>query len=129
MEKLFEEHEILSFDAQDNRIMCFPHIINITVQHVLKRMSSVEAPETDDDSEDLIDKSNTEDNHGIGQTFDDACAQDPLARLHKIVMKIQSYGQPRDAFMTWIETRNNSGLIVVNNRPVEIPPRQLLRDV
>jgi hypothetical protein len=41
MEKLFEEREILSFDAQDNRI---------------KRMSSVEAPETDDDSEDLIDE-------------------------------------------------------------------------
>jgi hypothetical protein len=111
--------------------MCFPHIINITVQHILKRMSSVEAPqdETDDDSEDLIDESNAEDGRGIGQTFDDACAQDPIAGLRKIVMKIQSSRQRCDAFMTWIETGNNSGLFVVNNRPVKIPPRQLLRDV
>jgi hypothetical protein len=94
-------------------------------------MSSVEAPETDNDSEDLIDELNlnAEDGHGIGQTFDDACAQDPIARLRKIVMKIRSSGQRRDAFMTWIETGNKSGLFVVNNRPVEIPPRQLLRDV
>ena len=125
MEKLFKECEILLFDVQHNRIMCFPHIINITVQHILKRMSLVEAPETDDDSEDLIDESNTEDGCGIGQTFDDACAQDPIARLRKIVMEIQSSRQRRDAFMTWIETGNKSGLFVVNNRPVEIPPRQL----
>ena len=54
LETLFKEQEIFSFDTKDNRIMCFPHIINIAVQHVLKRMSKVEAPDNEDDSEDLI---------------------------------------------------------------------------
>lgn len=129
MEKLFEEREIFSFDAKDNRIMCFPHIINITVQHTLKVMSSVEAPENDDDSEDLIEKSNSDEGRGFGQSFDAACAQDPIARVRKIVMTIRSSGQRRDAFMKWIETGNKSGLFVANNKPVQIQPKQLLRDV
>jgi len=129
MQRLFEEREILSFDAQDNRIMCFPHIINIAVQHVLKKMSSVEAPENDDDSEDLIDESNADEGRGFGQSFEAACAQDPIACLRRIVMKIRSSGQRRDAFMTWIETGNKSGLFVLNNKPVQIQAKQLLRDV
>ena len=85
LETLFEEREIFSFDA---RIMCFPHIINIAVQHVLKRMSKVEAPDNEDDSEDLIEKSNADEGRGFGQTFEAACAQDPINRLCKIVMTI-----------------------------------------
>ena len=63
LEKLFMEREIFSFDAKGNRIMCFPHTINITVQHVLKRMSSVSAPEDckgNDDSEDVTGASITD---------------------------------------------------------------------
>jgi hypothetical protein len=130
LEKLFEEREIFSFDAKDNRIMCFPHIINIAVQHVLKKMSSVEAPENDDDSEDLVDNTNNADEgRGFGQSYEAACAQDPIARLRKIVMTIRSSGQRRDAFYTWIEAGNKSGLFVLNNKPVQILLRQLLRDV
>ena len=88
LETLFEEREIFSFDAKDNRIMCFPHIINIAVQHVLKRMSKVEAPDNEDNSEDLIEKSNADEGRRFGQTFEAACAQDPINRLHKIVMTI-----------------------------------------
>ena len=129
LESLFEEREIFSFDAKDNRIMCFPHIINIAVQHVLKKMSKVEAPDNEDDSEDLIEKSNADEGRGFGQTFEAACAQDPIDRLRKIVMTIRASGQRRDAFNAWIDTGNMSGLFVINNCPVEIEPNQLLRDV
>ena len=128
LEKLFEEREIFSFDAKDNRIMCFPHIINIAVQHVLKGMSSVQAPENDN-VEDLLDNSNADEGRGIGQSFEAACAQDPIARLRKIVMAIRASGQRRDALVLWIETENKSGLFVLNGKPVEIQPKQLLRDV
>jgi hypothetical protein len=129
LEKLFVEREILSFDAKDHRIMCFPHIINIAVQHVLKKMSSAVAPENDDDSEELIEISNTDEGRGFGQSFEAACAQDPIARLRKIVMVIRSSGQRRDTFSKWIETGNKSGLFVLQNKPVQIQPKQLLRDV
>lgn len=91
LEKLFMEREIFSFDAKGNRIMCFPHTINITVQHVLKRMSSVSAPEDcegNDDSEDVTGASITDEGHGFGQKFEDACAADPITCLHKIVVAI-----------------------------------------
>ena len=129
LQKLFEEREIFSFDAKENRIMCFPHIINIAVQHVLRKMSSVEAPEDDDDFAVLIDNSNTDEGRGFGQSFEAACAQDPITRIRKIVMAIRASGQRRDALTIWIETGNKSGLFVMNGKPVQIQAKQLLRDV
>ena len=49
--------------------------------------------------------------------------------LHKINMEIQSSGQHRDALMRWIEMGNQSGLFVLNNKPVQIQLKQLLQDV
>ena len=124
------EREILTFDAKDNRIMCFPHTINIAVQHVLKKMSSIEAPENDeDDYEDQADAANADEGRGFGQTFEAACAEDPIARIRKIVTTIRGSGQRRDALMTWIDTGNKNGLFVLQNKTVQIQPMQLLRDV
>jgi hypothetical protein len=108
--------------------MCFPHTINIAVQHVLKKMSSVDIPEGDDD--DSEDQAGVPDEgRGFKQSFEAACAQDPIARLRKIVMAIRSSGQRRDALMKWIEDGNRNGLFVLENTPVQIQPMQLLRDV
>jgi hypothetical protein len=109
--------------------MCFPHIINITVQHVLKKMSLVQVPENDDDPKVFTGKPNMDEGHGFGQSFAAACAQDPVACLCKIVMVIQSSGQRCDALMRWIKMGNQNGLFVLNNRPIQIQPRQLLQDV
>jgi hypothetical protein len=92
-------------------------------------MSLVQVPENDDDPEVFTGKPNMDKGHGFGQSFAAACAQDPVAHLCKIVMVIQSSRQHRDALMRWIEMGNQNGLFVLNNRPVQIQPRQLLRDV
>jgi hypothetical protein len=68
--------------------MCFPHIINITVQHVLKKMSLAQVPENNNDSEVFTGEPNTDKGHGFGQSFSAACAQDSIACLCKIVMVI-----------------------------------------
>jgi hypothetical protein len=106
LERLFLEREITSFNARDNRIMCFPHTINIAVQHVLDKMSLVKAPESNDndDAEDLTDAADRDEGRGFGQTFKDACAEDLITCLRKIIRAIHSSGQRHDAFMTWIET-------------------------
>ena len=129
MEDLLKEREITSFNAKENRIMCFPHIINIAVGHVLNKMSKVKAPEAHDNFSDLIGEVDTDEGRGIGQTFESACAGDPIARLRRIVAGIRSSGQCRDAFAGWIETGNKSGLFVQQGKPVHIQSRQLLRDV
>src|SRR5271168_1343503 len=128
LEKLLLEREITSFNAKNNRIMCFSHVVNIAVQHVLSKMSSVKAPENDDDnSEGPTD--DADENRGFEQTFQNACAQDLISRLRKIVTAIRASGQRHEALTTWIENGNKSGLFVLQNTSVEIKPMQLLRDV
>jgi hypothetical protein len=65
-------------------------------------MSLVKAPESDndDDAGDLTDTADRDKGHSFGQTFKDACAEDPITCLHKIVRATHSSGQRRDAFMT-----------------------------
>ena len=83
LEKLFLERKISTFNAKDNRIICFPHAINLAVQEVLKEMSSVEAPENDndDDFEDLADAANTKEARGIAQSFKMHVQRIPSLRL------------------------------------------------
>lgn len=129
LEELLFEREI-SYDAEDMRIMCFPHTINIAVQHVLKKMSSVLAPENDEyDFEELTGAADADEGRGYGQTFEEACAEDPIARLRKIVVAIRSSGQRRAAFVSWIETGNQNKMFVLQNKVTYIQPRQLLQDV
>ena len=77
----------------------------------------------------MIKSTNTNEGHRSGQTFEAACAEDPIACLRKIVMAIRISRQHRNALTKWIETGNQNGLFVLNGNPVQIPPRQLLRDV
>jgi hypothetical protein len=130
LEKLFKGREINSFNAKDNKIMCFPHVINIAVQHVLRGMSKTQAPENDDDDpEGLTDVVNADEGRGIKQSFEAACAQDPIARLRKIVVTIRSSGQRRDAWISWIDSGNTNGLFLLDGQRLYIKPKQLLRDV
>jgi hypothetical protein len=95
-------------------------------------MSLVKAFESDDDDDagDLTDAADRDEGRGFKQTFKDACAEDPIIHLRKIVRAICSSGQHRNAFMTWIKTSNRRGLFgLKNNNPVHIQPKQLLRDV
>jgi hypothetical protein len=65
-------------------------------------MSSVKAPESDNnnDAEDLTDAADRNEGRSFGQTFEDACAEDLITRLRKIVRAICSSRQHHDAFMT-----------------------------
>lgn len=87
MEKSFHSREI-PFKAQEQRIMCVPHIINIIVQHVIKNLSKSLPPEGDDDNVDLS----------------DVQPGDTIGRCRKIVISIRSSGQRKEMFDTWIKT-------------------------
>jgi hypothetical protein len=65
-------------------------------------MSLVKAPKSDnnDDAGDLTDVADRDEGCGFGQTFKDACAEDLITCLRKIVGAIHSSGQHRNAFMT-----------------------------
>ena len=127
LQKGLEECEITSFDAKENRIMCFPHIINIAVHVVSTCMSSTEVPDCNDDPE--VSYEAETDGCNKDQTFEDACAGDPINRLRKIIIAIRSSGQRKDAFNAWIVTGNEHGWFILKGAPVKIIARQLLRDV
>lgn len=56
-------------------------------------MSLVSAPESINyNPEDKTCVLNTNEGHRYGQTFEAACAQDPMAHLHKIIVTIQLSG-------------------------------------
>ena len=124
LQKGFEEREITSFDAKDHRIMCFPHIINIAVQVVLSCMSSTEAPDCNDDPE--VSYEAETDGRNDDQSFENACAGDPINRLCKIVIAIRSSGQHKDAFNAWITTGNERDWFIYGEVPIKIVARQLL---
>ena len=130
--ELLEDREI-SFNAKDSRIMCFPHIINIAVQHVLAKMTSAPV-DSDADSEgnDSTDSDNQDlsaDQRGRGQTFESACAEDPIGRCRRLVVKLRSSGQRRDDFNNWVKTGNEKNWFKIKGQVVKLPHKELLRDV
>lgn len=89
--KLFDEREI-PFNAREQRIMCIPHVINIVVQHVITKLSSSLAPESNEDEDEDEETANAK-THA-----------DPISRCRKIIAKIRSSGQRRERFESWIKT-------------------------
>ena len=131
LERLLAEREV-AFDAQQSRIMCFPHIINIAVQHMLSKMSSAAVPTGDDDIEDMMANAintNPARQRGAEQDYESAYKQDPVAHLRKIVVAICALGQRLDAFATWIKTGNDNNWFTYNNKIIRVPHKELLRDV
>jgi hypothetical protein len=100
LEMLFVEREI-PFDAKQNQINCFPHIINIVAQHVIKKFSNSIAADANDAF--IFEAQNPDPNCIAPETFEDACASDPLGRICKIIVAIRASGQRRNEFNSWIK--------------------------
>jgi len=102
LQKHFTLREV-SFNARQRRIMCFPHIINIVVQHVITKLSQAPAPEDNDDEDSEVDNTGSND-QSRPTSREAAYARDPIARCRKIVIAIRSSGQRRENFQNWIKT-------------------------
>lgn len=103
LELLLKEREI-PFDAKNNRINCFPHIINIVAQHVIKSLSVSKKVAADSDDAFVFEPqaSNEDLTRTPPKTFEEACASDPLGRIRKVIVAIRVSGQRRDDFNSWI---------------------------
>jgi hypothetical protein len=107
------------FDGIDRRIMCFPHVINVCCQHVLKEFTNLELAESVDNY--VAEELTCLPGH---QTFEDAVKRDPVALGRNIVRMLRSSGQRREAFDAFICDGNEKGYFEHN-----VPQLQLLRDV
>ncbi|KIM78715.1 hypothetical protein PILCRDRAFT_56284, partial [Piloderma croceum F 1598] len=114
----------ISFDAKDRRIMCFPHIVNICYQHIIKEFTNIELA----DIEEI--RLTTLPNLTNTPSYEDAVKRDPVARGRNVVRILRSSGQRRDAFDDIIKDGNTKGWFRVGDPPrvIRLRPLQLLRD-
>jgi hypothetical protein len=140
LESLFEKRGI-EFDSNDNRIRCYPHIINICVQHIVSSSTTVDARNFDDETEDEEDDGGYV--GGTGDHIDDRwydesemeewlenVKRDPVKRARKLVRMVRSSGQRREGLSAMIKTGNQTGVFKDDKgNSVEIRDLQLVRDV
>jgi hypothetical protein len=123
--KLLQSRDI-DFDPLDRRIMCFPHIINICVQHVIANFTNIELAEAAAEFVSAL---------PLGlpdrQTFEEAVQRDPVALGRNIVRVLRNSGQRRDLFDDIVRDGNDKEWFQVGDPPVtvELPLVQLLRDI
>ena len=108
------------FSAEDSRIACFPHVINICVQHTLKALNDVndddEEGEEDDEDDSTIQNRNV--------------PADLLGKIRSLVKAIRASGQRQASFDQVVLSGNDAGWWKdENGEPIAIKPLRFLRDV
>lgn len=125
LELLAERELPLEFQAQDRRIMCFPHVINICVQHVLNSFSDPDLEKValawvDAFDDGAVDK----------DLYIEAVKKNPLVLGRVIVRVIRASGLRRDEFSIAVKTGNlQAWFKTPAGETVVVPETQLLRDV
>src|SRR6267154_6237217 len=134
LEHLLGEHKI-EFDAQDHRIMCFPHIINICIRHILHSFSNSDPADLEDalvgafadDSDD--DSGGSDSDNDMSKKYLEAIKKDLVALGCQTVKAIRASGLQHEEFAHLIESCNSSGLFKLQGKVIQVPQYQLLRDV
>ena len=104
------------FNYNNNRIMCFPHIINICTTHTVESLTdpALADEQTDFDVVPFL--------GGAEQDYQQAVKRNPIALCCSIVQAIRASGKRRDDFQEIIRTGNEKGWF-------DLPELQLLHDV
>jgi len=144
LQDLFEEDGI-TFDHLDNRINCYPHIINICVSHIVSSLTKVDIDDldigdSDDDGDDdsgyvgaaddreVIDSTqiNTDE---LKEWFFNL-KRDPVNRARKLVRTVRASGQRKEDLLAMIRTGNQTGMFRDREgNPATIKELQLIKDV
>ena len=125
LSELLSTKREFSYDAQENRIWCFPHIINLCVQNTLRKYTQA------DFSNVLSTWSSG--NHGEAihrDKYITAVQGDPLNLGREIVTAVHASSQRRAAFHQRIENSNKTEVFMNGDgHPMQLPTQELLLDV
>ena len=112
LKTMLTEHDIV-FDAEDRKIMCFAHIVDLCSGRVIRAASDGVEPENDSSSSD-----------------GDTAASNPIALARAVVRVIRGSGSRRDAFDEVIVRGNAKGWFKQGkpSQIIQVKPLQLLRD-
>ncbi|KAN0111558.1 hypothetical protein V8E52_008389, partial [Russula decolorans] len=109
----------IEFDHLNNRIRCYPHIINICSSHIIASSTHI--------SKQFLETLKSE---FAVRAWYIGLKRDPIKRARRIVHIVRSSDQRKQAFKKVINTRNHSGWFRSHdNEVIELPDLELLRDV
>lgn len=103
-------------DPMQFYVCCFPHVINVVSQRVIKALEELSGGTGNNDNDNDIDNTN----------------QVPVSVLSKIrafIRTIRASGQRQDAFRDVIHKGNDLGYWVHGGQTVTVEPRNLILDV
>ncbi|KAF9230025.1 hypothetical protein BU15DRAFT_9624, partial [Melanogaster broomeanus] len=114
----------IPFHATHNRIMCFPHVINLCSQDVIQAFSKTKPAELDAMFADVFD------DPAEKNTYMAAVAKLPVDVGRDIVRCIRSSGLRRDEFVDIVQSGNERGWFRdPSGTTIKVPEQELLRDV
>ncbi|KAF4621756.1 hypothetical protein D9613_012136 [Agrocybe pediades] len=102
LERLLEKMGV-PFQAEGNRIRCFPHVINIAVKAALRELSASAPALTDAEDVPLIFEQNENDSN-----YEDALNSDVVAKCRSLVTACRASGQRREELQATIKEGNES---------------------
>lgn len=111
----------IEFDARDRKLMCFPHVVNLSSGRVILGLTK--------SREDLPENWEPETPIRTKQSYTDAVARDPIALGRAVVRAIRSSGTRRAAFDDVIKDGNAKNWFKDGEKTVKVKSLQLLRDV
>jgi hypothetical protein len=117
----------IPFDPDDNRIMCFPHIINICTTHVFESFTDTALTDDQADFDAALPPMVPAE-----QTYEEACGRDPIALCRCTVWAIHASGLRRDHFHEIVSNGNTKGWFKSPEDPnetIKVPEVQLIHDV
>ena len=117
----------IPFNHKDNRIMCFPHVVNICTTHVIEGFTDLSLVDETREFTPSLPPSDPD-----RQTFDEAITRDPIALCRSAIRAIQASGQRRDQFEeTIVDGNNRNWFRDPDNasKDYKVPHLQLLRDI
>ncbi|KAN0111972.1 Ribonuclease H-like domain containing protein, partial [Russula decolorans] len=142
--KLYDDD--IEFDYLNNRIRCYPHIINICSSHIIASSTRISKrfletlksefagdlvySNIEGDKDDKDDKDGEDDDDDSLRAWYIGLKRDPIKCARRIVCIVRSSDQRKQAFKKVINTGNHSGWFRSHdNEVIELPDLELLRDV
>ena len=111
----------IPFDAEDRRIMCYGHIVDLSSGWVIDGLTGAAEDLQDWDGPALLDAGS--------QSYEEARARNPVALARTVVRAIRGSGLRRDAFDKVVVNGNAKGWFKEGGNIVKLKRLQLLRDV
>ena len=123
----------IEFDADQRRVMCHPHLVNLCAKHVNEAFTMIDASKieeyiTTDMVERYIVTPTPVDERITKEDYIQAIRNNPLEKVRSLIRSIHSSGMQRDAFQERIKVGNSQGWHKYLAKTV-IPAIELLHEV